>query len=104
MAQSGLSALLCGYGLRRSTVEPLPPRVLLGAIRVANLHLDPEVLRRRLRSRPGYDEERIERKALAAEGLREEADENIDVSCLSEEGTASEVRRWLACELNRPQV
>ena len=102
LAQSAIPTVLCGYGIRRSDVDALPPRPLIGPIRVLNLEIEADVLRRRLSRRPGYDEARIERKVTAAARLRDEADDNIALSGLGPTDVAGAVQRWLETELAAP--
>ena len=102
LAQSTVRTVLCGYGIRRADVEALPPRSLFGPTRVLNLDIDADELRRRLRRRPGCDEARIERKVVAAERLRREADANVTVSGLSPLELAGAVGHWLEKELAAP--
>ena len=104
LAQSGLDAVLVGYGIRRSNVVPLAARDLLGPVRVLNLHLDLDVLRDRLRRRGTYDAARIERKVMAAVGSHGEADENVDVTGLTPQEVAERVLVWLVKEgLQQPR-
>lgn len=100
LAQSSIDVLLVGYGLSRSKAQLLAPRVLLGPIKALNLDLNADELRARLRARPGYDEQRIERKVSAARQLSGEADENIDITTTaSPDHVAAEVQRWLDREM-----
>lgn len=83
LAQSGIPAVLVGYGITKGKAEDLPARALLGPIGAVNVHLTDDELRGRLRARPGYEDDRIERKVKAARNLQREADENIDVTGLT---------------------
>jgi ribose 1,5-bisphosphokinase PhnN len=71
-------------------------------VHVVNLHLQPDVLRQRLSRRGTYDDSRVERKVMAAERLRQDADENIDVTDLTPEDVSRQVVHWLAAELRAP--
>ena len=48
LAISGLSAVLCGYGLHRRDIDDLAARRLVGGIRALNLDLPDDELRARL--------------------------------------------------------
>lgn len=101
LAQSHLQALLVGYGLSKSKAAGLPPYILLGPLRALNLHVQPDILRERLRTRTGYDVERIERKLVSAQELRADADDVIDVTGLSEVEVGTAVRSWIDREVLR---
>lgn len=95
LASSGLSVVLCGYGLHRTQIEPLPARRLLGEAHSLNLDLPDDELRARLQRRTGYDTARIERKVAFAARLREEADVNVGTAGMSVEEVTAAVERWL---------
>jgi hypothetical protein len=96
LAQCAISAVLVGYGITKGNAEQLPARALLGAIRAVNLDLADDELRARLRMRPGYGDDRIERKVRAAHDLSGEADENLDVTGMTVEKIGELVSEALA--------
>lgn len=101
LAQSGLSTVLCGYGITRSKADRLAVRQLLGSIHVLNLDLQGDAIRSRLRPRPGFDAARIERKVVQARELSEEADIDLDVTSLAPSQIADAVTRWMTETLQR---
>ena len=101
LANSGLSTVLCGYGLHRTEIDALPARKLVGDLHTLNLDLEEEELRSRLGTRPDYDAARIERKVAAAARLRGDADLNIEVSGMSVDQIVDRVEHWLR---TRPDI
>jgi hypothetical protein len=70
-------------------------RRLVGEVKTLNLDLDDDVLRDRLRRRPGYDGDRVERKVRMAASLRAAAEVNIDTTQLGLDQVSSLVEEWL---------
>ena len=95
LAGSGMSTVLCGYGMHRWEIERLAARRLVGDVKTLNLDVDDDVLRDRLRRRPNYDDDRIERKVRMAASLREAADVNVDTTPLGLDQVSEVVERWL---------
>lgn len=98
LAQTGLSAVMVGYGLSLSRLDPLPVRPLVGEIRALHLHVDDDVVRQRLTTRPawrGFTHERIERKIRNAHALAAEADEVVDVTGLAPPVVADRIAAWV---------
>lgn len=95
LANSGVSAVFCGYGLHRTEIDALPARQLLGDLHTVNLDLEDEELRSRLQRRASYDQARIDRKVAVAAKLRADADLNINTTGKSADEVAAEVERWL---------
>lgn len=101
LAGTGVSTVLCGYGMHRWKVQHLAARRLVGAIHTLNLDLDDDVLRSRLRERPRYDADRVERKVRMAGTLRADADLNVDTTGLAPGEVSAIVEEWLLSRFPR---
>jgi len=97
--QSGRPVVLCGTVVP-AQFERCPQRVFVGDIHYLGLVCEPDVLRRRLRSRPawrGWDERRIEEMLAFADRLRRAGEvELLDTTGRPPEETARAVAAWVS--------